>query len=56
MKHKIIRRFKKYEQGDFYSYTAICSCGKEIGDWTPEKVEERAIKHLQEEQSSGETK
>lgn len=48
MKHNIIKRYKTYCQGDFYSYTALCSCGKAFGDWTPERVEELVNKHLKE--------
>lgn len=37
--------WQTYELGDFYLYHIRCSCGKEVGGWTPKSAEEEFRKH-----------
>ena len=44
-KHKILKRYKQYHLGDFYSYSIKCSCGKDIHGWTKEEAENDFNEH-----------
>ena len=47
-KHKIIGRIKSYDEFDCYGYTATCSCGEKICEWTEYKAEEKAQEHIKQ--------
>ena len=45
MKHKSKEKYYRYEGGDCYSYTSVCSCGYLALGWTAKECEEERLKH-----------